>query len=302
MLGLSTHDTKRSEDVRARISLLSEIPDQWEATLKRWREMNASLKLHDVPDPNTEYFLYQTLIGAWPIDTERLLPYMEKAAREAKAHTTWLSPNKHFEEGTKHFIEGLYKNERFQEDLQSFVQTLTEPGRINSLAQLLLKLTSPGIPDTYQGCELWDLSLVDPDNRRPVDYEKRRQLLAELPKLSVKQIWDRCDEGLPKLWTTYRIFHLRRNHPEYFGPKAAYTPIFAEGSKAEHLVGYARGENVVVLVPRLVMKLAGNWENTTVVLPVGNWRNQLTDSRVSGGKQQVASLFDSFPLALLVRE
>ena len=302
MLASSTHDTKRSEDVRARINLLSEIPDQWEAALKRWSEMNSSLKSDGAPDPNTEYFLYQTLIGAWPIEIERLLPYMEKAMREAKAQTNWLSPNKTFEESTKQFIEGLYKSDRFQKDLQSFVQTLIEPGRINSLSQLLLKMTSPGIVDTYQGCELWDFSLVDPDNRRPIDYEKRRRLLSELAKLNARQVWDRCEEGLPKLWTTYRTLHLRRKHPDYFGPKADYAPIFAEGSKAGHLVGYRRGENVIVLAPRLVMKLGGQWEDTTVMIPGGNWRNQLTDSMVNSGKQRLMDVFGHFPVALLIRD
>lgn len=302
MLASSTHDTKRSEDVRARINLLSEMPEQWEAALKRWSEINSSLKTDGAPDPNTEYFLYQTLVGAWPIDTERLLPYVEKATREAKSQTNWLSPNKAFEEGTKQFIEGLYQNDAFQEDLQNFVQVLIEPGRINSLSQLLLKLTSPGIPDTYQGCELWDLSLVDPDNRRPVDYEKRRQLLRELPKLNAQQVWDRCDEGLPKLWATYHALHLRREHPDYFGPEANYTPIFAEGSKAEHLIGYGRGEKVIALTPRLVMKLADNWEDTTVIIPVGHWRNCLTDSVVNSGKQRLTEVFGDFPVALLVRE
>ena len=182
------------------------------------------------------------------------------------------------------------------------MQALVEPGRINSLSQLLLKLTSPGIPDTYQGCELWDLSLVDPDNRRPVDYEKRRQLLSELPNLNAQQVWERCEEGLPKFWATYRILHLRRKHPEYFGPESDYTPVFAEGSKAGHLIGYQRGERVVVLAPRLVMKLAGNWEDTTVIIPVGNWRNQLTDSMVNSGKQHLADVFGHFPVALLARE
>ena len=302
MLGLSTHDTKRSEDVRARINLLSEIPDQWEGALRKWSEMNSSLKANGAPDPNTEYFLYQTLIGAWPISVERLLPYMEKATREAKAQTNWLSPHKAFEEGTKQFIENLYKSECFQKELEGFVQPLIEPGRINSLSQLLLKLTSPGIPDTYQGCELWDLSLVDPDNRRSVDYEKRRQLLRELPSLNVQQVWDRCDEGLPKLWTTYHALQLRRKYPEYFGPEADYAPIFAEGSKAEHLVGYRRGENVLVLVPRLVMKLGGSWDDTTVMVPVGTWRNHLTNLVVNSGKQRLGGIFSNFPVALLARE
>jgi (1->4)-alpha-D-glucan 1-alpha-D-glucosylmutase len=302
MLSSSTHDTKRSEDVRARISLLSEIPAQWEGALTRWRDMNAGLKQDGAPDPNTEYFLYQTLIGTWPIGPDRLLPYMEKASREAKALTSWLLPNKSFEEGTKAFIEGLYKSERFIKDFESFVQPLIEPGRINSLALLLLKLTSPGIPDMYQGTELWDLSLVDPDNRRPVDYSLRRQLLSELPNLSPRDAWNRQEEGLPKLLVLSNVIRLRQQRPEDFGPAAEYRPVEAKGERAEHLVSYLRGDNMLVLVPRLVMGLGGDWRDTSITLPDGKWHGAFGGSNHTGGEKRVSDLLKDFPVQLLVRK
>ena len=301
MLALSTHDTKRSEDVRARINLLSEMPAEWESALKRWSAMNAFAKHNDAPDPNTEYLIYQTLIGAWPIEEERLRPYLEKASREAKAQTNWLAPNQSFEEGVKSFVSAIYKNSAFQEDLEAFTQKLVDPGRINSLSQVLLKLTCPGIPDTYQGCELWDLSLVDPDNRRPVNYKQRRALLKELPHLKPAQIMQRTDEGLPKLLVTHRMSCLRRAHPEWFGPEAAYEPLLAEGDKAEHTVSFKRGAHIVTLAPRLVWTLGNEWSNTTLTLPGGEWINELTGSRIEGGKQLVADLLRDFPVALFWR-
>jgi len=302
MLSSSTHDTKRSEDVRARIDLLSEMPDRWKAAVKRWEQMNVKGKKNGYPDRNTEYLLYQTMIGAWPISTERLLPYMEKATREAKEQTTWLSPNKEFEEATSAFIEAICKDEAFLKDFESFVQPLVEPGRINSLSQLLLKLTSPGIPDTYQGSELWDLSLVDPDNRRPVDYTLRRSLLSELPKLKVEDVWKRVEEGLPKLWTLYHAIRTRREQAQAFGPEGGYTPLFAQGDKADSVVAYKRGESVIVIVPRLVMKLGGNWSNTSLEIPSGNWRDQLSGSVLNGGNLPLGKALARFPIALLVRE
>ncbi len=299
MLALSTHDTKRSEDVRARISLLSEIPDLWEAALKRWSEMNASFKKKEAPDANTEYLIYQTMIGAWPIGKDRLLPYLEKATREAKAQTTWLTPNPAFEEATKSFVDQLYDSEPFQKELSDFVKALIEPGRVNSLSLALLKLTCPGVPDTYQGCELWDLSLVDPDNRRPVDYQLRRKLLAELPNLSASDILARSEEGLPKLAITHHALSLRRRHPDWFGSDANYAPLAATGEKAHHLIGFARGENVLTLVPRLVKTLGCNWGNTSIQLPAGRWRNCFTGSLVEGNTLAVSSLLAEFPVALL---
>ena len=205
MLASSTHDTKRSEDVRARLALLSEIPNEWKAAVDGWAENNAQHKKNGAPDRNTEYLLYQTMLGAWPIAPDRLLPYIEKASREAKQQTSWLAPNEEFEHATRAFIEALYNDPKFLKQFESFVTRLVEPGRINSLSQVLLKFTSPGVPDSYQGSELWDLSLVDPDNRRPVDYQLRRKLLCELQKLTVEKIWNRIDEGLPKMWTIFQI-------------------------------------------------------------------------------------------------
>ena len=184
MLASSTHDTKRSEDVRARINLLSEIPDRWSAAVNRWAELNHRYRRDDLPDRNAEYLLYQTLVGAWPIETDRIVAYMEKASREAKTHTSWTHPNPVYEDALRAFIQGILNHPPFTTDLEGFVKPLVEPGRINSLAQTLLKLTAPGVPDFYQGTELWDLSLVDPDNRRPVDYQKRRRLLAKMKDMT----------------------------------------------------------------------------------------------------------------------
>lgn len=300
MLGSSTHDTKRSEDVRARISLLSEIPLEWESALQRWREMNSGLKGHAGPDANTEYFLYQTLIGTWPIEQDRLTAYMEKACREAKVQTSWLLPNKAFEEATKNFIEGLYRSEKFQADFEAFVKPLVKLGRVNSLSLLLLKLTSPGIPDMYQGTELWDLSLVDPDNRRPVDYGIRRQLLAELSNLSAAEAWERQEEGLPKLLLLTKIIRLRQQRPTDFGPEAFYTPLKARGGKEEHLIAYQRGENIIAMAPRLVMALGDSWGDTSLRLPEGEWRSALTESNFEG-RLRVGDVLGPFPVELLVR-
>lgn len=302
MLASSTHDTKRSEDVRARISLLSEIPELWKDAVQRWSATNEKYKKNNLPGRNTEWFLYQTMLGAWPIDTDRLLPYMEKAMREAKADTNWLSPNKEFEEAVKFFIEAIYKDVEFRQDFEQFVSTLIEPGRISSLSQTLLKLTSPGIPDMYQGTELWDLSLVDPDNRRPADYELRRKLLSEVPRLTASEVLRRSDEGLPKLWTIHHTLKLRREKPEWFGDKATYTPLKAQGKRADHLVGYLRGDSVAVLAPRLVYKLNGDWDDTQLSLPGKHWQNRFTGQNLQGGDVPAKRLFEHFPIALLVEQ
>ncbi len=302
MLASSTHDTKRSEDVRARISVLSEMPSCWKGAVERWAKMNAKHKKDGLPDRNTEYLLYQTMLGAWPIDTDRLLPYMEKATREAKQQTSWLAPNKSFEDATRHFVEAVYGDDVFRRDFEAFVQPLVEPGRINSLSLTLLKFTAPGIPDTYQGTELWNLSLVDPDNRRPVDYNLRRDLLSELPKLSVGDVWRRIDEGLPKLWTIYHALRVRREQPAAFDHRGAYSPIKAEGDKSDHLLAYTRGDRISVMAPRLVFKLNRDWGDTSVQVPSGNWKNQLSGSFFKGGTLRVGDILERFPVALLVRD
>ncbi len=302
MLASSTHDTKRSEDVRARISLLSEIPQQWAEALDCWSKMNAASKSDGMPDPNTEYLIYQTLIGAWPIDKDRLLAYMQKAVREAKQQTSWLAPNKTFEEALQKFIEGLCQNSAFISALDRFVKPLIAPGRINSLACVLLKLTSPGIPDIYQGTELWDLSLVDPDNRRPVDYQLRRRLLAEFPRLDVEQVTSRSDHGLPKLWTVRHALQARYDRAQSFGESGEYHPLAARGAKAAHVIAYMRGGNVIVVVPRLVIGLGGNWGDTTLDLPQGAWQNRLTGDVEAEASLSMNKLLGRFPVALLIKQ
>jgi len=229
MLATSTHDTKHSEDVRARINLLSEMPDAWARAVTRW-----SSREHGFGDRNTEYLVYQTMLGAWPLSLHRLNTYTEKAVREAKVHTSWTKENAEYEARLREFLEGLYADPDFLRDFEAFVQPLIEPGRIQALAQALIKLTAPGIPDLYQGSELWDLSLVDPDNRRPVDYNLRRKLLAQLDGLTPEEILARTEEGLPKLWTTRQALRARTS-------LGAYAPILAQGEKADHVVAFARG-------------------------------------------------------------
>jgi (1->4)-alpha-D-glucan 1-alpha-D-glucosylmutase len=301
MLSSSTHDAKRSEDVRARISLLAEKPDLWRKTVTSWATLNERHKSRGWPDKNTEYFLYQTMIGAWPISLDRLLPYMEKACREAKQMTSWLAPHEEFEAATRKFIEAIYASPRFMKNFEDFVAPLIRPGWINSLTQTLLKLMAPGIPDTYQGEELWQLNLVDPDNRRPVDYDHRRRLLKELPGLSVDQVWQRIDEGLPKLWVTFHALRLRRERSNAFGPEGTYEALHAHGPQARHFIGFSRGSEVLVMAPRLNWQLSGNWQATRTQIPSGNWYNVLTGETWAGETLMLADLLGRFPVGLLVK-
>ena len=310
MTTLSTHDTKRSDDVRARLAVLSEVAVEFGNALNRWSRMNndlrAELSLGEYPDRNTEYLLYQTLIGAWPIAVERIQDYMLKATREAKQKTTWTVNNAEFEEAMHRFIEAVMQHPQFVTDLKQFVEELNKAGQINSLAQTLMKCTAPGVPDLYQGAEVWDLSLVDPDNRRPVDYRLRAKLLHEIKRMPANQAaaeaMRRADEGLPKLWTIYTALSLRRERPRDFGAQATYTPLIVEGSRAEHAIAYLRGDDVATVVPRLGHLLGGDWQKTTVELPDGQWKNWLTGSFCTGGKVAVGELLEDFPVALLVRE
>jgi (1->4)-alpha-D-glucan 1-alpha-D-glucosylmutase len=302
MTTLSTHDTKRSDDVRARLAVLSEIPHEFADAIDRWSKLNAKYKTSAMPDRNTEYFLYQTLIGAWPIDAERTKNYMQKATREAKQQTSWVANNKPFEDALNQFIDGILADSTFVAELETLVARVLLPGRINSLAQTLLKLTAPGVPDLYQGGELWDLSLVDPDNRRPVDYDLRRRLLAELDGLPPHDILARMDEGMPKLHVVHTALKLRCKHREWFGSEAAYTPLYATGSKACHAVAYLRGDHVVTLVPRHPMTLNKSWKDTRLTLPPGTWRNALTGEVIRVADRLVSSLLRQFPVALFIRD
>ncbi|HDP88496.1 MAG TPA: malto-oligosyltrehalose synthase [Thioalkalivibrio sp.] len=302
LLATSTHDTKRSEDVRARLLLLSEIPEAWSRTVRRWRHHNAGHRRGEWPDPATEYLLYQTLVGAWPIETPRVTAYMEKSVREAKLHSSWTQPDEAYEQAVQDFVTAILDDAEFRAELESFVAPLVAPGRVNGLAQTLIKLTAPGIPDLYQGTELWDLSLVDPDNRRQVDFARRDRLLAELGHLSIAEILTRADDGLPKLWMIRQALQLRRRQPRCLGPGGSYRPLSLDGARAAHGVAYLRGEAVAVLVPRLPLGLDGDWGDTGLVLPLGTWRDVLTGQAVHGGRVPMADLLAGFPVALLERE
>jgi (1->4)-alpha-D-glucan 1-alpha-D-glucosylmutase len=303
MLATSTHDTKRSEDVRARLFLLSEVPTQWADAAWRWSRMNEPHWRGRSADRNAEYLLYQTLVGAWPIEADRVARYMEKAIREAKRHTSWTNPNAEYESAILDFTRGILADREFTADLAAFVEPLIAPGRVNSLAQTLLKLTAPGVPDLYQGSELWHVALVDPDNRGPVDYEIRRRLLRELNDLTPETIMGRAAEGLPKLWLIRQALAVRRSRPEAFGADSAYASIAPRGARAEHAIAFLRGETVIAIAPRLVITSRGEWRDTTVEIPHGEWLNVLTDERVRGDcAVALSSLMARFPVCLLSRE
>ncbi|MCU1320769.1 MAG: malto-oligosyltrehalose synthase [Acidobacteriaceae bacterium] len=307
MTSLSTHDTKRSDDVRARLAVLSEMPGRFGAAVHRWARLNADLRGtradgSAILDRNTEYFYYQSLIGAWPITPDRIKAYMEKAMREAKQQTSWVANNKEFEDAMRSFIEKTLEHTAFLAELEQFVESVKYAGRVNSLAQTLMKHTAPGVPDLYQGTELWDFSLVDPDNRRPVDYDVRRQALKEIQGMSVAQVMERMDDGLPKLWTIRQALALRGSRPEWFAPDRGYRALKATGAKKEHVVAYLRGDNIITVVPRLVVTLDGKWGATAIALPKGRFRNIMTDELIEGGKVGMETLLREFPVALLVKE
>ena len=302
MLATSTHDTKRSEDVRARLFVLSEIPEPWRRACGEWSEISQSYRTGDFPDRNFEYHLYQAIVGAWPIEKERILKYAEKAIREAKVYTTWTDPNQEYEASVRKFIEGIYGDSRFRQAVDEFVAGIIEPGRVNSLTQTLIKLTVPGVPDFYQGCELWDLSLVDPDNRRPVDFDRRRALLRQIRDATPEQVMERAEDGLPKLWLIKQGLALRGRHPEWFGADADIQRLEVRGRRADHAIAHVRAGSVVAVAPRLVVKLGGDWRDTALDLPEGNWLNLLTGDRFAQGPTGVAELLRRFPVALLSRE
>jgi (1->4)-alpha-D-glucan 1-alpha-D-glucosylmutase len=301
LLATSTHDNKRSEDVRTRISILSEIPERWAEALHQWSKLNAVAWQNRVPDRHAEYLLYQTLIGAWPIDRDRCWQYMLKACREAKINTSWHEPNHGYEEKIRGFTDGVFQIPEFIASLERFVEPLILPGRINSLAQTLIKMVAPGVPDFYQGTELWDLSLVDPDNRRPVDFELRAALVRRAQSLSAADVLAEWDSGLPKLWLTARLLAVRRERAEDFSAQSRYQPLVAQGTHLGRILAFRRGENLIAVVPRFTMTLGGEWNDTLLPLPGGAWRNCFTDAVV---QREVTpdTLFNSFPVALLIRE
>lgn len=326
VLETSTHDTKRSEDVRARINVLSEIPNEWKDALLRWSHRNQPYKINEedevIPDANEEYLLYQTLIGTWPLSpadnyVNRIQAYMEKAIREAKVNTSWINPNKLHEERVQQFIQKvLSPDSPFISDFKQFVPKIISAGMLNSLSQVLLKLTSPGVPEIYQGSEIWDFSLVDPDNRRPVDFEMRRSLLKGIKKNSIQQMLQHPEDGQIKLFITRKTLEVRHQLVKLFS-HGSYIPLAVEGDKQNHVIAFARlfeKKAVVVVSSRFFIPLmedtipvipANTWKNTRIILPpelaIGQFQNHFSDKEFSVDKHSIdlEKLFDPLPFALL---
>ncbi len=294
LLATSTHDTKRSEDVRARMIAISEVPNLWQRAVQRWRMINRRWKriVNDLeaPDANEEYLLYQTLLGTWPVGmdgqpqqsaageyVERIQNYMAKALHEAKVNTSWIQPNEEWDAAMRDFVANILDpspTNRFLPALLPVVREIARLGAINSLTQTLLKLTSPGVPDIYQGSEIWDYSLVDPDNRRPVDYERRRALLENLPTAAPAELMRSWPDGRIKLFLTHRLLRFRREHAKFF-LSSDYLPIYAEGTFTDCCIAFARQRAdkwLVVIAPRLSSRvgfppLGGRWNDTRIPLP-----------------------------------
>ncbi|MEU6038692.1 malto-oligosyltrehalose synthase [Actinomadura sp. NPDC047616] len=308
MTTLSTHDTKRQEDVRARLAVLSEMAGPWAAAVRRWRAWAGD---GSPLEPDLDYLLWQTLVGAWPIEEGRLTEFLTKAMREAKTRTSWLDGDPGYEAAVLAHARRVLEDADLVADLATFVSQLEPYARVVMLGQKIVQLTMPGVPDVYQGCELVGLSLVDPDNRRPVDYGSRRARLAHLDA-----------EGAPrdvddlKLLITSRALRLRRDHPEWFS--ASYEPARVTGATSAHAVAYLRGSGalsgrggrpgdarVLTLATRLPvgLEIHGGWGETTVDVPAGRWHDRLT-GRVheAGGPLPLAELLADLPVALLVRE
>ncbi|MGQ0607244.1 MAG: malto-oligosyltrehalose synthase, partial [Chloroflexota bacterium] len=301
MLALSTHDTKRSADVRARLALLSEDPDGWRVAVDRLiRTSDAHRGGEGMPSPADAYLFFQTVVGAWPIDADRAAEYLAKASREAKLHTSWTDPEPAYDHALADFVRGCLADPAFVGAVEATVAPLVDAGWRAAIAQLALQLTAPGVPDIYQGSELWDLSLVDPDNRRPVDYEARRQLLEAARRLGPEDAWMRRDEGLPKMWLIRRILELRARREAAFGASSSYEPLTAHGAMAEAAVGFVRGGDVITVVPRLVRRVERlGWGNTALDLPSGTWT--ALDARLLRGSVPLAELLGPFPVAILER-
>jgi (1->4)-alpha-D-glucan 1-alpha-D-glucosylmutase len=224
---------------------------------------------------------------------------MLKSAREAKVQSSWRNPSADYEHALREFTCAVVADSWFRRDLENLVGALIPPGRVNSLSQTLMKLTAPGVPDFYQGSEIWNHSLVDPDNRRLVDFERTTRMLAQIDRLTPATMLARSEEGWPKLWVTRQGLRLRALLPEAFGEQGTYEPLYAAGPKSNHVVAYVRGGAVVTVVPRLVLGLADDWAGTTITLPDGSWRNHLTSAVVAGGRHPLSDLLGEFPVALL---
>lgn len=334
----STHDTKRGEDVRARLNVLSEIPKEWERNLKTWSKINRRYrrKINDimVPDRNDEYFLYQTLLGAFPFEEseyplfiKRVKDYLIKAVREAKVHTAWLKPDTDYEDAFIAFVEEILSPKEGNPFLQEFLpfqKKISHYGIFNSLSQTLIKITAPGVPDFYQGTELWDLNLVDPDNRRPVDYRKRKAFLEEIRCKAETDILDLLqallrtkEDGRIKLFLTYRALKARNENSHVFR-NGKYVGLDASGPFGDHIIAFARshGRNwAVTIAPRFFAELVAQgenplgaevWGDTQIALPEdapGSWRDAITDQIIkSQGALKIGEVLNHFPVALILSE
>ena len=293
LLATSTHDTKRSEDVRARIAAISEIPERWQTAVNDWRE-RARGHWGDVPpDRVFEYTVWQTLVGAWPLTLERAQKWAEKTTREARQRTSWRRPDAAYEAARTSWLAGVFADAKLVDDIARVAALVTPMGDLNSLAQLLVKLTAPGVPDIYQGTELRDDSLVDPDNRRPVDLRRRRARLREL-------VQPPADFDHAKLWTIRRVLELRRAEPTRFD--GTYQPLAAHGPHAHRCFAFVRksgDRTAITVVPRLTAGADG-WRETSLAIPPGRWRNVLSGESIDGGTSALAELWRRFPTALLV--
>lgn len=336
MNATATHDTKRGEDVRARLSVLSELPEEWEVHLRNWHAINAPLKENvdgmEMPDPNAEYFLYQTLLGAFPFDKEdypkfvdRVKEYIIKASREAKVYTSWQRSNESYEQAFLQFAERTLKDSGdnlFLQEFRPFQRKIQHYGILNSLSQTLLKIASPGVPDFYQGAELWDLSLVDPDNRRPVDYEKRFMYLEDiktrvdkdLPQL-INSLLKSPEDGRIKLFLIYQALKARRAHPELF-QRGGYQKLTVVGSLKTHIVAFARdlGDiQAMVVVPRFLTPLVKEgeyplgeqvWHETRILQALGSsvvWQDMISGQKIQGEDTLwIKDILNQFPVALLM--
>ena len=332
----STHDTKRGEDVRARINVLSEIPLEWGRSLKRWNELNRGKKRtvngRNVPDENDEYFIYQTLIGAFPFYEneypafiERMKDYIIKAVREAKVRTAWLKPDTEYEDACISYVEEILREEnQFLEEFVPFQRKVSHYGIFNSLSQTLIKITSPGVPDFYQGTELWDLNLVDPDNRRPVDFRKRGSLLRDVSgraqtdilKLITELLATR-EDGRIKLFLINRALQARKERADVF-QKGSYIPVEGGGRFKEHIVAFARNHEddwTITITPRHLTALLKEgelptgrqvWDDTHILLPKGApalWKDAITTQVIEGRETLlIGDVLKDFPVALLMSE
>ncbi|KAM3096064.1 malto-oligosyltrehalose synthase [Phormidesmis sp. 146-35] len=335
MNATATHDTKRGEDMRARINVLSEIPEEWAQQVNVWMTLNQSQKTKldglEMPDRNDEYFFYQTLVGAFPFDqtgqtdlVDRLKEYIVKAIREAKVNTTWLTNNTEYETAFTRFVESVLEPSEQNEFLQKFIpfqQKVADYGIFNSLSQTLLKITAPGVPDFYQGVELWELSLVDPDNRRPVDFEQRRSLLKDLKSRATKDLpallsdlLDTRQDGRIKLFLTFQALQARKDYLELF-QQGDYLPLEVTGRFKDHVIAFARrfaDRYAVTIVPRFLTDvtepgkppIGSVWQDTYIQLPAStNWKDVISGQSLESGKNiEITQVLQHFPVALLVNE